>query len=124
MNIRIRHNLLFAPVSLTYSGNRMHCENALIDTGSAGSVFSIDRLVSIGIRPEPDDIVRELRGIGGTEFVFIKQVDELSLGNFHLNDFEIEIGAMDYGFEIDGIIGLDFLLRAKTKIDLELLTIC
>jgi len=34
MNIRIRHNLLSAPVSLTYSGNRMHCENALIDTGS------------------------------------------------------------------------------------------
>jgi hypothetical protein len=28
-----------------------------------------------------------------------------------LNDFTIEIGAMDYGFEIDGIVGLDFLRK-------------
>ncbi len=38
-------------------------------------------------------------------------------------DFQVEIAAMDYGFEMDGIIGLDFLLRAKAKIDLERLKI-
>jgi len=85
--------------------------------------FSINSVVGIGIRPEPDDRVRELRGIGGTEFVFIKTLDKLSLGNFQLSDFEIEVAAMDYGIDIDGIIGLDFLLRAKAKIDLEQLTI-
>ena len=95
----------------------------LIDTGSAGTVFSTDSIAAIGIRPELDDTVHELRGIGGTEFVFIKTLDKLSLGNFQLNDFEAEIGAMDYGFDIDGIIGLDFLLRAKAKIDLERLAI-
>ena len=85
MNIRVQHDLLFASASLTYSGKRIYCGNVLIDTGSAGTVFSIDSLVSIGIRPEPDDRVRELRGIGGTEFVFIKRFDKLSMGNFHLN---------------------------------------
>ncbi len=38
-------------------------------------------------------------------------------------DFQVEIGAMDYGFEMDGIIGLDFLLRAKMKIDLDRLEV-
>jgi predicted aspartyl protease len=123
MNIRLQHDLLFASASLIYSGNRINCRNVLIDTGSACTVFSTDSVAAVGIRPEPDDIVRELRGIGGTEFVFIKTLDRLSLGNFQLNDFEAEIGAMDYGFDIDGIIGLDFLLRAKAKIDLEHLAI-
>ncbi len=67
--------------------------------------------------------MRELRGIGGTEFVFMKQLDIMSLGKFEIANFQIEIGAMDYGFEMDGIIGLDFLLRAKAKIDLERLVI-
>ncbi len=124
MNITVQHDLLFASASLIYSGKRVHCGNVLIDTGSAGTVFSINSVISIGIRPEPDDIVRELRGIGGTEFVFIKTLDTLSLGNFLMNDFEVEIGAMDYGFDIDGIIGLDFLLGVKAKIDLEQLLIC
>ena len=31
----------------------------LIDTGSAGSVFSVDVLLSIGITPEPSDLLRK-----------------------------------------------------------------
>ncbi|GEM_PF-2184473 len=35
-----------------------------------------------------------------------------------LHNFEIEIGGMDYGFEINGILGMDFLIRAKAIIKL------
>jgi hypothetical protein len=38
-------------------------------------------------------------------------------------DFEIEVGAMDYGFPADGILGLDFLLRAGALIDLRQLEV-
>jgi len=34
-------------------------------------------------------------------------------------DFEIEVGAMEYGFPAQGILGLDFLLRAGALIDLD-----
>lgn len=40
-----------------------------------------------------------------------------------VNDFSIELGAMEYGFEIDGIIGMAFLQEVKAKIDLEEMTI-
>jgi len=119
MDIRLQHGLLFASASLDYSGKQLICKNVLVDTGSAGTVFSIDRLLDIGVKPEPDDVIRELRGVGGTEFVFVKKIDNLTVGDFRISDFEIEIGAMDYGMEIDGIIGLDFLLKVKAKIDLE-----
>jgi len=35
-----------------------------------------------------------------------------------LPDFEIEVGGMDYGFAINGILGMDFLTRSKAIINL------
>ncbi|MNC81938.1 hypothetical protein D3C81_2128860 [compost metagenome] len=34
-----------------------------------------------------------------------------------LKDFQVEIGDMDYGMEIDGILGLNFLKQAGAVID-------
>jgi hypothetical protein len=123
MEIRLRHGLLWVSASLLYSGKQLLCKNVLVDTGSAGTVFSVDRVFTMGMQPEPADAIRELRGVGGTEFVFVKRIDQLILGDFGISDFEIELGTMDYGMEIDGIIGLDFLLKVKAKIDLERLEI-
>jgi hypothetical protein len=35
------------------------------------------------------------------------------------NDFEVEIGSLEYGIEMDGILGLDFLLQAQAVLDLR-----
>ncbi len=42
--------------------------------------------------------------------MFSKTIDRLSLGELTVADFEIEVGAMDYGFsfELEGIVGMDF----------------
>jgi len=40
-----------------------------------------------------------------------------------VTNFAIEVGAMDYGFAIDGIIGTDFLLQVGAVIDLSRLEI-
>jgi hypothetical protein len=40
-----------------------------------------------------------------------------------VEDFEVEVGEMDYGFEIGGILGMDFLRAARAIIDLGQLTI-
>jgi hypothetical protein len=36
-----------------------------------------------------------------------------------VTDFEIEVGGMSYGFEIDGILGMDFLTKAGAIINLR-----
>ena len=123
MKIRLQNGLLFADVSIIHYGKKLDIHNAIIDTGSTGTIFSIDKVADAGIKPEPYDPVREIRGVAGTEFVFIKQVDRLTLGEFEINNFDIEVGAMEYGIEINGIIGLDFLLKVKAKVDLEKLEI-
>lgn len=123
MKIQVRDGLPFISVTLTHSFQQLTLRNVLLDTGSAGTLFSADSLLEIDIKLEPEDAIRRIYGIDGAEFVFIKQIDSLAVGKIKVNHFPIEIGAMSYGFEIEGILGMDFLLQTKAKINLARLTL-
>ncbi|MCA9936949.1 MAG: retropepsin-like domain-containing protein [Ardenticatenaceae bacterium] len=119
MKIRLQDGLPFVTAVLMHQNQQIALENVLLDTGSAGTIFPTDRMLEIGLRLEVDDLLQRIRGVGGTEFVFTKQVNRIALGDLTLADFEVEVGAMDYGFPLDGIIGMDALLQVGAKIDLE-----
>lgn len=123
MNIRIQNGLPFVTAVITYRGQSLELENVLLDTGSASCIFRTDDLLQIDLHLESNDVVHRIRGVGGSEFVFSKQVDSLRLGTLSLPHFEIEVGAMDYGFDFSGIIGMDFLLAVNAHINLNKLTI-
>jgi predicted aspartyl protease len=113
----------FIVTQLTYRDRQIKLENVLLDTGSAGSISPTDRLSTIGCEYEADDFVYRIRGVGGEEFVFAKRLDRVALGNLQVEDFEIEIGLMNYGFKIDGILGMDFLTKVGAILDLERLEV-
>ena len=123
MRLQLKHGLLFVDALLTFRGRTIALGNVILDTGSAGTIFSADRLAEIDLRYEPDDRAHRIRGVGGSEFVFTKQVDSLVLADVSVTDFEIEIGAMEYGLKIDGLIGMDFLVRVGAMIDVKALEI-
>ncbi|HQV94975.1 MAG TPA: retropepsin-like aspartic protease [Anaerolineales bacterium] len=119
MKIRIKNGLPYISATLIHRRQRMTLKNILLDTGSAGTIFSTDKVATIGLTYEPEDFVHRIRGVGGSEFVFTKRVDELKVGGLKVSGFELEIGAMNYGFDMDGIIGLDFLTAVGALIDLD-----
>ncbi len=119
MKINLNQGLGYVSVLLNCRNRQILLNNVLLDTGSAGSIFSADRLLEIGLKIEPYDKVRQIRGVGGTEFVFMKTIDRLSVGKLETDNFEIEVGSMDYGIELDGILGLDFMLQAGVIINLK-----
>jgi hypothetical protein len=121
MKLRLEHGLLFAGARLVFRGRALNLQNVILDTGSAGSIFSADRLLDMGLQYEPQDRVHRIRGVGGSEFVFTKRVESLTITDLSLTDFEIEVGAMDYGFVFDGIIGMDFLVRVGAVLDIRAL---
>ncbi len=123
MKIRVHESLPYITVSLVFRGQHLEFQNILLDTGSAGSVFSADKVEVIGLQYEPDDAIYRIRGVAGAEFVYGKRVDRLSVGELAVADIEIEVGAMDYGFEIDGILGMDFLTQVGAIIDLAQLEV-
>lgn len=90
----------------------MSVPDVLVDTGSASTVLSADAADQLSIFPEPSDRLRTLRGIGGRELVFTRRLDRIDVDGHGLDSFEAEIGGMDYGFNINGILGMDYLLAA------------
>ena len=119
MKLRLAQGLVYVEMDVTFRGRGLHLSDVILDTGSAGTIFAADRLLEIGVAPEPADAIRRIRGVGGTEYVFTKSLDRLAVGEMEIDRFEIEIGAMDYGFPADGILGLDYLLKAGALIDLR-----
>lgn len=123
MKVRLQNGLPYLTATLMHQNQQLALQHLLLDTGSAGTIFSTDTVASIGLTYAPEDMVHRIRGVGGAEFVFTKHLDRLTIGELHVSNFEIEIGAMDYGFEIDGILGMDFLTQVGAVIDLARLEI-
>lgn len=49
--------------------------------------------------------------------MYSKHFDFVRAGEASLEGFEVEIGEMNYGMQIDGILGFDFIRSAGLVID-------
>ena len=119
MRIQLRHNLPFVTVRVTYRGLSVDVPDVLVDTGSGGTILSADALEPIGVSLESNEVLDSLRGVGGREYVFKRVVDRLEVEGHGLDRFRIEVGGMDYGFAISGILGMNFLVPLGAIIDLQ-----
>lgn len=120
MKIQLEDGLPFVTVKLGRGAEELVLERVLLDTGSAATVFSVDEIATLGIVPEPADRVRRVVGIGGIELVLSKRIESLALGDIQVRDFPIQIGAMKYGFPLQGLLGTDFFVQARVVLDLGL----
>lgn len=121
--LTIEDGLLLTDLKLIFRGKSLSLNRVLVDTGSGGTIISTDLAQSIDLIPEVDDTIYRISGVGGSEFVFSKRVDTIKIGEAEATDFPLEIGAMNYDFDLDGIVGLDLLKEMKANINLEKLTI-
>ncbi|MGF6353130.1 hypothetical protein ABIE27_001039 [Paenibacillus sp. 4624] len=92
MKIADIYGLPFISVQLVYRGKKLTLKKVLLDTGSASTLLNADVVMDIGMIPEYGTVVE---------------------------DFEIEIGSMDYGLEIDGILGFNFMKQTGAVINLN-----
>jgi len=119
MKLLLKDNLPFVSVTVHYKGASVDISDILIDTGAGTTILSTDIVASLGIVPLPEDILHTIRGVGGMEVVFRRSLNSLQIGECKLPHFPVDIGGMDYGFAINGILGMDVL----TIINLQALTI-
>ena len=123
MQLALKNDLPFATVMVNHQGETVTISNVLVDTGSATTIFSADMMALVHIVPSPEDILFTIRGVGGTEVVFTRTIERIQIAELSLSQFDVEIGGMDYGFDINGILGMDFLRQAGAIINLRDLTI-
>ena len=121
MQLTLQDDLIIVPVTVVYRDQEIQIQNMVVDTGSATTMISTDVVAQVGIVPELDDVLHFIRGIGGTEVVFSRRVDRLQVGPQAVEQFEVEVGGLDDTFDINGILGMDFLLHVGAIIDLSAL---
>lgn len=119
MKLTFEYGLLFAEIELFNDDNKVKLSKALIDTGSASTIISTETAIGLGLGPQPDDEINLVRGVGGVEAVFEKHVERIALGAATLENIKLDVGAMNYGFEIDAIVGMDVLEQAKAIINIH-----
>lgn len=123
MQLQLKYDLPCVTVSIRYQGLVVDIPDVVVDTGSGTTLIATEFAVLAGILPLPQDRLRNVQGIGGIEAVFIRRVDQIQVGDYVLDGFEIDVGSMDYGFAINGLLGMNFLLRSGAVIDLGAQTI-
>ena len=123
MQLTLQDDLPITRLTLVYHGRTIDIDQVLIDTGSASTILAAREVSNVGIVPEMEDIVYTVRGVGGTEAVFTRKVDRVAIDRHAVADFEIEVGSMSYGFDLNGILGMDFLTQSGAIINLRNLTL-
>ena len=113
------HDLPFVTVTVAHQKDQLDIPNVLVDTGSGTTVLSVDWVRKIKITYTLQDDLYTIRGVGGREAVFLRELDYLQVGEYCMRHFDVEIGGLDYGFEINGILGMNFLKRAGAVINLQ-----
>ena len=78
-----------------------------------GTVIMANILLKDGL------IYNSVQGVGGSETVIEKVIDSICLDASAVADFHIQVGAMDYGIELEAIIGLDLLTKCCAILDLN-----
>jgi hypothetical protein len=117
--IRVVSGLPLVSVTLRHGGGSITLDRFLMDTGSAGTLVRSDLVEQIGLIAELNDPIDRIRGVGGSEFVVTKRVESITVGSLAVTNHAIELGALEYGFELHGILGRDFLSRSEAQIDLQ-----
>ena len=123
MHLPLKYDLPCVTVRIGYQGAEIDVPDVVVDTGSGSTLIATDFAAQVGIVPLPQDKLRNVQGVGGIEAVFLRQVNRLQVGDCALESFEIDIGNMDYGFAINGLLGMNFLLRSGAVLDLRARTI-
>lgn len=117
MKIKYKYGLLLIDIRLTFKGKSVVIENMVVDTGAARTLISQNVVEEIGLGVDSQDRIVTYYGIGGKEHAFRKRVDQIQVGDFTVNEVELDFN--DFGYDdINGLLGLDLLMEAGYIIDL------
>lgn len=119
VQLTLAHRLAFVAVTLRVNEKTLTLPKVLLDTGSGGTIFKTVDMETLGLQLEGRDVIRQIFGVGEGEYVIEKQVSEIIVGDVRVSPFNIQMGAVNYGIPMDGILGLDFLLQAEASIDFK-----
>lgn len=118
MKIDYVDGLLQTSLTLIYKGQTLIVEKLVIDTGASHTLLSADAVADIGVFFENGDELITAFGIGGEESCFRKTFASIQLGSLHIENYKLDVGSLHEKLAINGLLGLDLLMKANIVLDL------
>lgn len=119
MIFKMINGLPIASIPITYHTKTMIMENVLIDTGCANTIFDTDTIEEIGLTIDPTQgKATYMYGVGGrSEVCFQQNVEAIQIDSFPLKNFVIQLGMTTIPYGFNALLGSDFFVAAKLRID-------
>lgn len=114
IDLKLKHSLLFCNLDIDIDDNTLHFDNVLIDTGSATTLINSDYILLDG-----SEKFINVYGVGGYEAVLNKYFDCISINNNSIHNIVLSVGELDYGMDIDMLVGLDLLKKLNANINIK-----
>lgn len=119
MKIDLVNGLLQTSITLIYKGQTLTVDKVVIDTGASHTLLSADIVSEIGVFFKTGDEIVSAFGVGGEESCFRKTFDNVQLGSFQIENFKLDIGTLHEKIAVNGLLGLDLLMKANIILDLS-----
>ncbi|AIQ49095.1 hypothetical protein R70723_26700 [Paenibacillus sp. FSL R7-0273] len=125
MKLQLQYGLPIVSLTVAHHDKSIVLNNVLFDTGCAATVFDSDVLAETGVHIDfINGKAKRMYGVGGTsEICYEQQIPSFYIENIELIDFPIQLGSIQEPYGFEGIIGIDFMMRAKCKVNFETLII-
>ena len=119
MKLRYEHGLLFTDIGIEYNGKKLVVNDVIVDTGAAHTIIDPDVVHEIGIKAEADDKFITMYGIGGEHYAYRKTICCIGIGEEKLSNVSLDFGIIDEEGFINGLLGLDVLIKLGININLD-----
>lgn len=121
MKMKLQNGLPIVSLTLTRNDQSIVLDNVLFDTGCAATIFDTDLLAALGIHIDfINGRAKRMYGVGGTsEICYEQQIPGLCIEHITVTDFPIQLGLIQEQYRFNGIVGIDFMIRAKYKVDFD-----
>lgn len=114
IELRQENKLLLCALEIKINEQVLNLKNVLVDTGSATTLINSDYIKTNGT-----EIIDTIYGVGGYETILNKHVDIFKVNGFIIENFKIDLGDMDFGIQLDAILGLDTLTILRANINIK-----
>lgn len=122
-SLRYKNGLLYASVVLTHENKFVIVDDVIIDTGAYHTIILTDYLEELNAELTTDDELVKTSGYGGIQYSSVrKKINKIEIGDISIDEVKIDFGNIDPYERVNGLIGLDFLIKAGLIIDLVDLT--
>ncbi|MBC2398842.1 retropepsin-like aspartic protease [Clostridium tetanomorphum] len=123
MKIVYKNGLLYVSLEIIYRGKRKIVDDIIIDTGASHTIISPDAIIELGVEPDGEDEFVTMYGIGGEQYAYRKIIEGIKLCEYEVKDIKVDFGLIDDYGRINGLLGLDILLKLNVNINLKNLTL-